>query len=154
MSDKLTLEQAQALIGAEVAFLISGHEVVRGIVKAAGPDEEDDIMLENTDGVRSWPGYGSHGFRVIAPAPAPTNTSETLAARVARLRTELEQAQTELDAVSPAFPSGWSMRDGSAHGSDGEEIRLRGSVLLIDDRDGDQVAIDPDAMRAFLARLG
>jgi hypothetical protein len=153
MSDKLTLEQAQTLIGAEVAFLVRGNEVERGIVREAGPDGDGDLCLKLTSGTPTWPNIEGHGFKVIAPATASAN--ETPAARVARLRAELKQAQAELDAVSPAFPSSWSMRDGVACGSDGEKIEVRGStVLAITDDEGDMVFIDLAAVRAYIARLG
>jgi hypothetical protein len=126
-------------------------------------DEDGDLRLKLASGRASWPGIQGHDFAVIAPAPAPAPASanETPAARVARLcnelkqkQSELEHAQAELDKVSPAFPEGWCMRDGVANGSDGEEIRISGSMLRIDDSDGDQVAINLIAVRAFLARLG
>jgi hypothetical protein len=53
MSDKLTLEQAQTLIGAEVAFLVRGNEVERGIVREAGPDGDGDLCLKLTSGPSS-----------------------------------------------------------------------------------------------------
>jgi hypothetical protein len=161
MSDKITLEQAQALIGAEITITKG-----RGIVRGAHIDGGGDVQLDLADGSSLWPGMYDFGFLVTAPAPAPapapTSANETPAARVARLRaelertqSELEQAQTELDKVSPAFPSGWSMRDGVANGSDGEKIEVRGgTVLAMTDDEGDMIFMDLAAVRAFFARLG
>jgi hypothetical protein len=54
----------------------------------------------------------------------------------------------------PAFPEGWSMRDGEARSDNDELIALRdGIALLIEDEDGDRVMISIAAMRAFLARI-
>jgi hypothetical protein len=167
MSDKITLEQAQALIGAEIVAKLYDSDIARGPVKRAYIDRDGDVALELHEGYTTWPGLGGYTYEVItpapAPAPAPASANETPAARVARLRAELELkqsdlelAQIELDRVSPAFPEGWSMRDGAARGSDDELIRVSRcpGMLLIVDSDNDEVEISLAAMRAFLARLG
>ena len=170
--EKPTLEQAKTLIGAEVALLADRGKIerARGFVTAAERDSEGDTMIEIDNGMRSWPGYGEHQIQVIAPAPAsatvppaapPAVPDESPAARVSRLRAELERAQaelqraeSELEAVEPAFPEGWSMRDGETRSDNDELIALRdGIALLIEDEDGDRVMISIAAMRAFLARI-
>lgn len=157
----LTPDQAEALIGAEVAFLDkNSDEYERGIVTSVTKDCYDDthaVYIEN--GERIWLGCND-GFSIKiltlprAARPQPAAASETLDARIKRLRAELAEAEAE---AREGAPKGWRWTSGVRleQIEGGESVRLlpiTGYVCYADAY-GDETAIDFDAIAALVDRV-
>lgn len=157
----LTPDQADALIGAEVEFLNeNSDEYERGIVTSVTKDCHDDThAVYIANGERIWLGCND-GFsikilnlpRTARHQPAPA--SETLDARIKRLRAELAEAEAE---AREGAPKGWRWTSGVRleQIEGGESVRLlpiTGYVCYADAY-GDETAIDFDAIAALVDRV-
>jgi len=153
----LTQDQAKALIGAEVAFLDeNGDEYERDVVTEITQDCRDSTYNINiANGEYIWLGCND-GFsiKIVSLPSAAQSKSETLDARIERLRAELAEAEAEK--ARDGAPEGWMWKEGRLYGPQGEHILLGGAepdTVFLGDDVGDEAAIPFDALCAFVDRI-